>query len=369
MAGYKQIPFVLSRNDRTSLTDQMVAGFRSAISSGYYKEGEILPPLKRISESLGVSMIVSRGALRRLADEGLLLPHPGRGSEVLGKGAVTWKGRVLFVAPDRNDSYHVNVVCDGLRRRLLAAGYFFNQITVTKDAGGRYDTTQLRLRLKDPELFVVEMWGVPEISREVVAAGVRSVVVFRDDATYDGANAVRFASEAAVPEFVGHCRAAGITSVLQVGFEYGFADAAEALRAAGIAVESVHVSTPNQESGVIEAVKRSTHDFFSGYLSRGGRLPDLIYFADDHAAEAGLLALALAGIRVPEDVRVVAWSNRGLAPVYPKSVTRMEMDPFANAEGLSAYVLALLGSGAAGPAPKMTPRYITGETFPVHLTH
>lgn len=364
MAERKPIPFVLSRNDRTSLTDQMVAGFRTAISSGYYKEGEILPPLKTIADVLGVSMIVSRGALRRLADEGMLLPHPGRGSEVLGKGTVTWKGRVLFVAPDRNDSYHVNVVCDMLRRRLLAAGYFFNQITVTKDASGRYDMTQLQLRLKDPELFVVEMFGVPEISREVVAAGVRSVVVIRDDACYDGASAVRFASEATVPELVKHCRAAGIRSVLQVGFEYGFADASDALRAEGIAVESVYVSAPNQEAGVIETVKRSTLEFFSTFLNRGGSLPDLIYFADDHAAEAGLLSLALAGVRVPEDVKVVAWSNRGLAPVYAKSVTRIEMDPFANGESLSAYVLGLLGSGAVGPVPQMTPRYIVGETFP-----
>ena len=363
-AVHKKIPFVLSRNDRTSLTDQMVAGFRTAISSGYYKEGEILPPLQTIAEVLGVSMIVSRGALRRLADEGMLLPHPGRGSEVLGKGAVTWKGRVLFVTPDRNDMYHVNVVCDVLRRRLLSAGYFFNQITITKDASGRYDTTQLQLRLKDPELFVVEMFAVPEISKEVVAAGVPSVVVVRDDGSYTGANVVRFASAASVPEFVARCREAGVGRVLQVGFEYGFADASEALRAAGIAVESVYVSAPNQEAGVIEAVKRSTLEFFSAFLARGAELPDLIYFADDHAAEAGLLALALAGVRVPEDVRVVSWSNRGLAPVYAKSVARMEVDPFANGENLAAYVLALLGGGQAGPVPEMNPRYVAGETFP-----
>ncbi len=364
MAAHKPIPFALSRNDRTSLTDQMMAGFRTAIASGYYKEGEILPPLKTIAEELGVSMIVSRGALRRLADEGLLLPHPGRGSEVLGKGVVTWKGRVLFVVPDRNDSYHVNVVCDILRRRLLAAGYFFNQITIIKDAQGRYDTTQLQVRLKDPELFVVEMFGVPEISREVVSAGVRSAVVVRDEGVYEGANVVRFASGASVPEFVAHCREAGIRRVLQVGFEYGFADAADALRAVDVEVESVYVSAPVGEPGVIEAVKRSTHAFFSTYLARGADLPDLIYFADDHAAEAGLLALALAGVRVPEDVKVVAWSNRGLAPVYAKSVSRMEMDPFANGEMLASYVLALLAGEGAGSAPAMTPSYITGETFP-----
>ena len=360
---HKKIPFVLSRNDRTSLTDQMVIGFRSAIESGYYQEGEILPPLKTIAERLGVSMIVSRGALRRLADEGLLLPHPGRGSEVLGRGTVTWKGRVLFVMPDRNDSYHVSVVCDILRRRLLSAGYFFNQITVTKDAHGNYDTTQLQLRLKDPDLFVVEMFAVPEISREVVASGVRSVVVARDASGYPGARVVRFASDAAVPEFVARCLRAGVRRVLQIGFEYGFADATSSLHDAGISVDSVYVSAPVREPGVIEAVKRSTHDFFSKFIARGTPLPDLFYFTDDHAAEAGLLSLALAGIRVPQDVRVVAWSNRGLAPVYPKPVTRMEIDPIANGDQLSDYVLGLLGGNQSADVPVMAPSYVAGETF------
>ncbi len=343
----------------------MVAGFRTAIASGYYKEGELLPPLKTISSTLGVSMIVSRAALRRLADEGMLLAHPGRGSEVLGKGTIMWKGRVLFITPDRNDSYHVNVVCDVLRRRLLAAGYFFNQITVTKDAAGRYDMSQLQLQLKDPALFVVEMFGVPEISREVVAAKVRSVVVARDDGDYSGADVIRFASGASVPAFVSACRAARIRRVLQVGFEPGFADAAQALREAGIEVESVCVSAPVQEPGVIETVKRATHEFFASFLARSAARPDLIYFADDHAAEAGLLALALAGVRVPDDMKVVSWSNCGLAPVYVKPVTRMEVDPISNGERLAEYVLWRLGAGPKVPVPVMNPRFVPGDTFPV----
>jgi len=363
MAGRRKIPFALARNDRASLTDQTVAGFRLAISSGYYKVGEILPPLKSIADELGVSMIVSRVAMKRLAEEGLVFPHPGLGSEVIGKGADVWRGRVLLVVPDRNDSYYVSIVGDILRRTLLSKGYFFGQITVTKGAGGTYDLTQLKLQLKDPKLFVVQLFGVPEISREVVSAGVRTLVVARDDVSaYRGAEVVRFVSNAAVPDLVSRCVASGIRSVLQVGFEFVAADAAVALGDAGIAVETVYVAPPGLQDGVIAAVKRATISFFFKYIDRRKSLPDLIYFTDDHAAEAGLLALALRGIKVPEDVRVVSWSNKGLAPVYAMSVARMEVDPFAHGACLSKCVLELLSKGHV-QLPNFKSEYIDGETF------
>ena len=364
MAKSAKIPFSLSRNDGASLTDQMLAGFRFAISSGYYAPDETLPSLKTISDTLGVSMIVTRTAMKRLAEERLVRPLPGVGCRVAGGCGQFWKGRVLFVVPDRNDSYHVSIVCDILRRRLMAEGYFFSQITVAKGRDGTYDMSQLKLQLKDPKLFVVEMFGVPEISRCVVASGVRSLVVARDDErAYKGAAVVRFASNAAVPDFVSRCVRTGVRSVLQVGFEYGAADASVLLGEEGVSVESVYVAPPGVRDGVIETVKRSTLAFFDKFLARKTSLPDVIYFTDDHAAEAGLLALALRGIKVPGDVRVVSWSNKGLAPVYVKSVARMEVDPYENGETLAGCVLDRISGTGKAPLPCLSARFVDGETF------
>ena len=213
----KPIPFSLSRSDKMSLTNQAAEGFRSAIASGYYRRGDLLPPLTAMASSLGVSLIVARGALRRLADEGLVLPHPGVGSEVLGPETPMWLGRVLFVVPDRNDSYQVNVVGDILRRRLLAARYFFSQITVVRGREGLYDLHQLEQRLKDPGLMVVQMFGVPEVARAVAAAGARSVVVARDSSLdYGKSNVVCFSSDTCIPALVERCLAAGVKKVLQI---------------------------------------------------------------------------------------------------------------------------------------------------------
>ena len=139
------------------------------------------------------------------------------------------------------------------------------------------------------------------------------------------------------------------------------------LAEAGVSVETVYVPAPNMEEGLIASVKGATIGFFKRYFARGMPLPDLIYFTDDHAAEAGLLYLAVAGVEVPDDVRVVAWSNKGLAPVYVKDVTRLEMDPYANGERLSDYVLALLRGDDAPVRPELAAAFVDGETFPQNL--
>ena len=361
----KKIPFSVSRRSAGSLTDQTAEGFRLAVSSGYYAEGDVLPPLRRVSSELGVSMIVARLALRRLVDEGLLLPRRGLGCEVLGRGAAAWRGRVLFVVPDRNDSYHVNVVGDVLRRRLFAAGCQFEQLTVTRGLDGVYDLSQLRPRLRDQGLVVVQMFAVPEIAREVVAAGVRSVAVVRGrPGAFRGSSVVRFSGDAAVPELVRRCAAAGVRSALQIGFEYGVVDASSALEDAGVRTESVYVNVPASGDGVIASVKRATLAWFAKRFESRRPLPDLVFFTDDFAAEAGLMAMALRGVRAPEDVFVASWANRGLAPVYDRPVARMEVDPFANGEALADYAVAVIEGRAPAAPPSFVPSFVDGETFP-----
>ena len=362
--GVKRLPFELSRDERTSLTGQLVAAMRKAIVSGYYRPGDQLPPLRAAASELGVSMIVTRNALSRLVEEGLVHPRPGIGCVVQAGATTSWRGRVLFVVPDRGDSFHVTVAGDVLRRNLTRTGYLLSQITVPRLGARRYDLSQLHILLREPFSLVVHMFAVREIASCLAASGLRTLLVAREELDFPNCAVARFASDAAIPGFASHCARAGVRSVLQIGFEHGFADAAPVLRSRGIAVESVYADegVDVQGAGVIEAVKRWTHAFFAARFDRGAPLPDLVYFADDHIAEAGLLALALRGVRVPADVKVVAWSNRGLAPVGGCPITRMEVDPFSTGEQLSKFALGLLAGSRPEP-PVMRPEYLAGETF------
>ena len=71
---------------------------------------------------------------------------------------------------------------------------------------------------------------------------------------------------------------------------------------------------------------------------------------------------AVRATRIPADVQVATWANRGNGPVFPQPLTRIEMDPVAHGRAIAERVLAVL----AGRPPKqplvLTPQFITGAT-------
>ena len=81
-------------------------------------------------------------------------------------------------------------------------------------------------------------------------------------------------------------------------------------------------------------------------------------------AQGALLSFMKRGIRVPDDVKVVTLSNRGLGPVYPVPLTRMECDAAAVGEKVAEFVLSVLEKRRALKVPVITPQYVFGQTFP-----
>ena len=63
-------PFAVDRTSALSLIAQVSEGFRRAIESGVYSLGDVLPNMEDISAAAGVSMMVTRSAIRRLAADG-----------------------------------------------------------------------------------------------------------------------------------------------------------------------------------------------------------------------------------------------------------------------------------------------------------
>ena len=95
--AYKRPPFALRRNDAHTFVEQATDGIRKAIAMGYYRPGEVLPPVRDLAEMLGVSRIVTNAVIARLAKEGLVNPRPRLGVMVLGPSSTVWHGCVQFV--------------------------------------------------------------------------------------------------------------------------------------------------------------------------------------------------------------------------------------------------------------------------------
>lgn len=94
-------------------------------------------------------------------------------------------------------------------------------------------------------------------------------------------------------------------------------------------------------------------------------LPDVLFFNDDFRAQAALIALEHAGVRVPDDVAVVAWSALGGSPCHWLEFTRIELNVEDCGDLFARHVLAYL-SGGAFPRKKVQARpvYRLGDTFP-----
>ena len=83
----------------------------------------------------------------------------------------------------------------------------------------------------------------------------------------------------------------------------------------------------------------------------------------NYLARGGLLALSAAGLKAPEDVKVIAQTNRNCEPVYFKRLTRFEIDPEQTAVTVANWTIAWL-SGKRFPCTAFCGfRFVVGETL------
>ena len=86
-------------------------------------------------------------------------------------------------------------------------------------------------------------------------------------------------------------------------------------------------------------------------------------FTDDFVARGALVSILMEGVAIPGDVKVVSLANKGLGPVYPVTLTRVENDPARHGEMLAEAVARFL-VGRKVRDGNLAPEYIIGESFP-----
>ena len=365
----KDVPFKVDRAAPGTLSKQMADGVREAIASGHFKPGDILPTILEWSHLLGVSIRVPERAVATLVREGLLIAQKGVGCIVNPRKKSVWIGRVLVVIPDGDHIFYYNVIVGRLRANLSMAGYLFTQVTVICRPDGRYDFRQLAHELRTKPDFTLIFEDRPTIARFLSKSGSPFGVFAKTPCTLPGCVAnFRIDHGAAVPEFVAHCVRAGVRSVLQVSSAATASqlfDAVPALLEAGVQAGKREI--PGDPHFVAaEAAAQGALSAFRARLSAEGRawLPDVLLFLDDFRATGALVAMQEAGIRIPDDVKVVSLANKGLGPVYPVPITRIEYDGFRIGDTLSRAVCAFLaGRKIRSSLCSISPEYIVGESF------
>lgn len=355
------------RSDGRTLVEQATDVLRQAILTGFYHAGERLPPMRVLCRAAGVSMIVMNEVVARLAAEGLVNPRRGVGCTVLDRGEKVWKGRVLFVVPESNGSYFTNVLVGTVREALMSAGWLFQQVTLGLDAKGVHNFSHLDVALRGSTDLVLTLWKRPDILARLKESGV-PVVTISEQECKGTVGRVKYPHCAFVPAFVRDCVRAGVQRVEQVGFMRSTFNAAPALRRAGIRVKETVIPPEKGMASTVMEVKRPVLEAFMRLLADGktkADLPDLFYFDDDFVADAALSALAYCGVRIPDDVRVVAFSNAGLGPCFPVPLARVVMDPFAAGRTVARAALSFLAGNGIPKDAAIEPVYVRGASFPV----
>lgn len=357
------VPFSVSRDKQASLIDQVADGLRFSVISGHYQPGARLPNLSQMADSLGVSEIVTRRAVQRLAKEGLLNPRRGTGIEVRGAHLKTWRGHVLFIHWSGAGMYYHSVRTGCVIERLHAANVLISTVPVAGADQGN-DFAKVRAELGHAVSLAVI---------EGPAAGLASLFAERkipflqiDEAGRHSPHAVRrieMRTETVGPALRDHCLACGVRSVVQVLQHQAVSlDLAPLISAADVTVDTLRVA-PLPGLNSPESVERAALLAIERWLDGQPKLPDLFWFGDDFVARGALLALTTRGIRVPADVQVISWANKGLGPVYLKPLTRVEMDPQAHGTVVAQCILEQLAGRAGGAAAvTLAPAFIVGET-------
>ena len=362
-----QLPFSIDRTRRDSLTDQLVAGFSSAIRCGIYRRGDQLPTLAEIARLAGVSQIVVRNAVGRLADTGLVVARQFHGIEVLGAGTPPRKGHVLIVTSERRDNYFTASVSAVLRETLTKAGYITTPVSAVRmgENTKAMDFSQLDAMLDLPIAMVIVLFDRWGIGGHIVSLGKAPVVIFGSKPVPGAAGFIRFSCSLALTDFAAHCAARGVGRVTEVVVgPNGSPIAVAALGSVGVACEVWKIPSADAEDA-IEMVQRGTLEAFERRLANGTDwLPDLLFFPDDYAAAGALTSLAHYGVRIPDDVRLVTSTHTGNGPFYWEPLTRIEFDPHVAGRSVANFVLLALAGKSIPPEATIRANYHVGATFP-----
>lgn len=366
------VPFKLNKTSRKTFTEQVVAGVRSGISKGFWRPGQTLPTRQTFVRELGVSGNTVQRAMSHLAAEGLIVSRPRIGCVVQRTVERKIRKSVLEVSAGNDCSFaHVRFL-QALQEYLALANVQCTAATLPRKKSGCFNYAFLddALDRNTPDLIVANVGGleVEPLAKRLDALSVPYIMT--SAAPKIPARHPKLLSTvppsdiaAILKPFVDDCVAARIRSVLLVVWSKLQAlNPQTQLEKAGIYVEtlplSIDESCENYDNlfSVVGAAFRKRLE--------QGPMCDLVFSADDYLT-AGLLPVLLeSGLRIPEDVKLVTFRNKGGGPAFTKSFASFEYDPVAVGRKTAEDILSWFKTGKMALTKKSSV-YVRGETFPV----
>ncbi|MBQ3344744.1 MAG: GntR family transcriptional regulator [Kiritimatiellae bacterium] len=353
--------FAIDRSSARSLVDQVYKGMRERIFAGRIKIGSAVPSLRALADELGVSVKVTKAAYGRLVRDGWLRAVPRAGYLAVTPEMPKCQARVLLVLP--NEGFFSDYVAHRLQERCEKAGIQVSRVIVPDPEDV---PVSLDIALSDRFDLAVSFHFKKRVIDALDESGVPFVLAAGDGCAASRCRncvgRLRVADDVAgeVAEF---CARRGVRTAELVDFHVVKRPYAAAFRRAGIAVREWTVPCANETLWYEDIPRGVMRAFLQRLKSQRPALPDLFFFLDDYVAKGALMALATSGVRIPEDVKVLTFANRGNGPVYVKDLARIEQDPIARGDAVADFVVSWLNGGRDAPQAMPPPVFIHGETI------
>lgn len=341
---------------------------RGELESGRYRAGKALPSVAELRERFGAGEFAVRAALHKLRDDGFVKLVQRVGSVVTLKSVSKWRGCVAFIRTGVHASYFPSMLSVVFARRFIDAGFDFVTLAVPADGDGNVDIEPISRLVANGVSFVVGLFESNQIGSFLHAAEVPYVVLGWNPASFPGARAVILPeTRSCYDAFARTLHDLGLKTILEFDYERRMDRSFKSLLCtAGISVTRVMCDNGGiGPSFPLRDIRRCGHRIVSRYFENTrhrSHLPDVVLFDDDYFADGGIVALLEAGIRIPEDIKLVTYSNKGNELVLGMSVARIECDPVSYADAVSEYVIGLLASKAVAP-PKISLRFVPGDSL------
>ena len=356
----RDLPFALNRNLRIPLATQLAENLRNAILSGYYKAGDILPSYKQLARDLGVSLRIPREAMADLVARNMVAPRPRIGCEVLPARTKAWKGRIHVIIPgDTFITYFAVILFEQFRKSMTEEGWLVDLLSFSRDEHGKSDFSMLDDALSRTCDFALLIYPTAATIRHLERKKIRYICFASDVSKRKSDPTISFRS--AMDDVVRLIHRKKVRKVTLIEYR-PFPEIHRCLTKAGIPFASFEVR-PMTGVGYLERISRKGYELTRKFLlSRKRPGSDLVFFTDDFIARGGMCAILEAGLKVPEDLGVITFSNRGNMPFFPLKLTKIEADPFDLAHMIVDEILRRI----AGLPPReitLPVQFVPGDSF------
>lgn len=351
------LPFKIKHDATATLSDQIAGSLLAAIRSGYYGPGDRLPNIVQMAATLGVSDRIVRVAIKQLTDKGELLARRKHGIRVVATGEKAWRKHVLFIQFGESPVYYRRhhrvediLTADNIRVTPVRFGFSGYELNLQK-VQTILDTQPVDLIILagggDDLVTAVERFRVPIVTVGGMFRSRRGLAHVEFD----------FYCADTLADYARTCQARQLT-VLSCLLPH-LKELPAACAARGLACEIIHRQPAVQTAQEVE----HTGLALMRELLQRPRPPDFVYVTDDFLARGCLIALLEARVQVPEQLQFALLANRDNLPAFSRELTRLEIDPVADAEIIGDLVKTALQTGRREKTARViTPTLIQGAT-------